>query len=52
MKIKINEKGYMLVEIILATALAFGIAFLLINFTNLIYNLNYKIFLQYFSINF
>ncbi len=40
MKLKLNNKGYMLVEIILASALAFGLAFFIIDLTIRLKNKN------------
>ena len=40
MKLKLNNKGYMLVEIILASALAFGLAFFIIDLTIKLKNKN------------
>ena len=40
MKLKLNNKGYMLVEIILASALAFGLTFFIIDLTIKLKNKN------------
>ena len=45
---KLNRKGYMLVEIIIASVLAFGIAYYLLNLTYKFKNTNADVYESYY----